>query len=235
MTVADVSREKGLFFEQQLAQQLSLQPGLRVTTADDISRILGLERQKQLLGCDETTCIELADALGADAIVSSSLAKVGATWALNVRVTSARAARTLSVFSGQAPTEDGVLGLITTAAQQVARDLGVGAAPASVRSLALVPAIAGVLLGVAGGVLFWLSTQQAARFTPPTTFTDVTDLRSTGATGALEQTLALAGFISGGAALLTAVAMYVFGAPPAVQVGVSVGPGHAGALLGVTW
>jgi hypothetical protein len=235
MTVADVSPEKGRFFEQQLAQQLSLQPGVRVTTADDINRILGLERQKQLLGCDETACTELADAPGADALVSSSVAKVGSTWALNVRVTSARAVRTLSVFSGQASTEDGALGLLATAAQQVARDLGAGPPPPSARSLAWAPAVIGGVLGVAGGVLFWLSTQQAARFTPPTTFVDVTELRSAGATGSLELTLGLAGFVSGGAALLAATAMYVFGAPPAVQVGVSVGPGHAGAMLGVRW
>jgi hypothetical protein len=232
MTVADVSPEKGRFFEQQLAQELSLQPGLRVTTADDINRILGLERQKQLLGCDETACTELADALGADAIVSSSVAKVGTTWALNVRVTSARAARTLSVFSGQASTEDGVLGLMRAAAQQVARDLG-ATSGSSVRSLAWAPGIAGVVLGVAGGMLFWFSTQSAARFSG--TFVDANELRAVAATGALEQNLALAGFISGGAALLAAAVMYVFGAPPAAQVGFSVGPGHAGALLEVTW
>jgi hypothetical protein len=52
----------------------------RVISAQDVQALLGLERQKALLGCsdDATSCMsELANALGADVLVTGSLAKLG--------------------------------------------------------------------------------------------------------------------------------------------------------------
>lgn len=51
--------------------------GLKVMTGRDIGAVLGLERQKQLLGCmdDSTSCsAELAGALGVGALVVGTVA-----------------------------------------------------------------------------------------------------------------------------------------------------------------
>src|SRR5206468_3795433 len=61
---------------------------LKVTTATDVANVLGVERQKQLLGCgDQSACLaELAGALGVDGILSGSVVKTEATWLANVKV-----------------------------------------------------------------------------------------------------------------------------------------------------
>lgn len=53
----------------------------------EIATLLGVERQKQLLGCSDTSCVaELAGALGAPYLMSGSLARLGDVYQLNVQV-----------------------------------------------------------------------------------------------------------------------------------------------------
>ena len=74
------------FYSEHLAQNLRA-PGIVVVTAREISTLLGIERQKQLLGCGEGSCIaELANALGADAVVLGDIAKIDDTYQANVEV-----------------------------------------------------------------------------------------------------------------------------------------------------
>src|SRR5205823_914650 len=65
----------------------------KVTTAAQLSAVLGLERQRQLLGCTEESgsCVaELANALGADVVVQSTVARVGEGLRCNVVLVSGR-------------------------------------------------------------------------------------------------------------------------------------------------
>ena len=74
---AAIDGAKAQFFSDYFAQELAA-TGLRVTTRAEILAVVGLERQKQLLGCSEdaTSCLtELAGALGVEAIVTGSVAK----------------------------------------------------------------------------------------------------------------------------------------------------------------
>src|SRR4051812_29987801 len=75
---AGLPPDKMEFFTERIAQALAV-PGLKVITARDIATVLGLERQKQLLGCasDGNSCIgELGNALGAKGILNGSLARI---------------------------------------------------------------------------------------------------------------------------------------------------------------
>src|SRR4051812_13752442 len=66
----DVDANKTRFFSDYFAQQLQqARPEIRVTTETEIGQLIGLERQKALLGCNEASsnCMaELAGALGVD-------------------------------------------------------------------------------------------------------------------------------------------------------------------------
>ena len=64
------------------------QPNLQVVTPQEISTLLGFERQKQLLGCKEdTSCMaEIGSALGVDRLVMGSLAKLGASWLVHLKL-----------------------------------------------------------------------------------------------------------------------------------------------------
>ncbi|MGV3619221.1 MAG: hypothetical protein ACO1OB_00310 [Archangium sp.] len=88
-TAVDVSEGKGALVSEHLATQLIAQ-GLRVSTPRDIASVLGLERQRQLLGCGDTSCVaEIAGALGVTDIVNGELAKLDDGYRLLVKVVSA--------------------------------------------------------------------------------------------------------------------------------------------------
>lgn len=56
-------------------------------SSGEIATLLGVERQKQLLGCSEQSCVaELAGALGAPFVLSGSLTKLGEIYQLNLQV-----------------------------------------------------------------------------------------------------------------------------------------------------
>lgn len=107
-------------------QQLSLKGHIRVTTRDEVAVLLGVERQKQLLGCGENTgsCIaELAGALGSDGVITGSLAKLGTGFVANIKIV-ANNGEPLAVFSQRVPTEDALLSFLEKAAAQFAANHG---------------------------------------------------------------------------------------------------------------
>ncbi len=61
-----------------------------VTGSSDLAAMLGMERQKELLGCDTTCAVDIAGALDADRLLTSSLSKVGETWLLTMSLYDAR-------------------------------------------------------------------------------------------------------------------------------------------------
>ena len=58
--------------------------------------MLGLERQKQLLGCSEDSCLaEMAGGLGVDYVLVGSLGKIGAVLQLNMKIIDSKKSRVL--------------------------------------------------------------------------------------------------------------------------------------------
>lgn len=77
----------GNVFQDRFVSRLA-SPDLRVTTQRDIEQLLGLERQRQLLGCEATSsqCLaELAGALGVDVVISGTVAKSESGFIASVR------------------------------------------------------------------------------------------------------------------------------------------------------
>lgn len=72
-------------------------PGVQVMSQGEIVALLGLDKTKQMLGCDDASCItELGHALDAEKLVSGSLTILDRTSLLTVRLIDAKKARTLS-------------------------------------------------------------------------------------------------------------------------------------------
>jgi len=80
--------------------QLAKDPKLDVISSKDIESMVGFERQKELLGCGDASClVEIGGALGRDYLVASEIAEVGSTYLLSmslVSVTKAKAAGRLT-------------------------------------------------------------------------------------------------------------------------------------------
>lgn len=124
----NVTPELQVFVNDHLAQEL-VHEGLEVTTSAQVAAVLGLERQKQLLGCADTGCVvELANALGVDAILQGTVARLGTVTQLDVRLVSAADATAMAIFSIRVENEAGLLDAMTAAARalapEVARKLG---------------------------------------------------------------------------------------------------------------
>lgn len=64
-----------------------------VITAKDIQTLLGVERQRQMMGCTdeaESCMVELANALGTQFVLTGSLARLGETYQLNLQTIDTR-------------------------------------------------------------------------------------------------------------------------------------------------
>jgi len=81
---------------QALAAELRQRPGLEVVTANDLTTVLGMARQRELLGCEADRCrAEIGNALEADVMVTGQLSRLGESWLFTVQLLDGRTATTL--------------------------------------------------------------------------------------------------------------------------------------------
>src|SRR5690348_18463884 len=101
LSVVNVEENRATFYTEYFAQELT-RAGLRVVTAKQISAVLGMERQRQLLNCSDSSssCMaELANALGTDGILIGTIAQIGSLFQVNLSIVGSRDRATLSVRS----------------------------------------------------------------------------------------------------------------------------------------
>jgi hypothetical protein len=145
--------------------------GLHVTSPDDIAAVLGVERQKELLGCSEASCTaELAGALGVDVILNATVVRGEAGFTATLRAVGAKDARVLASLSERLASERALQDWLDTAAEQLASQLMEGSAAtsgvsASSRSTILPwsPAILGGALAIGGVITFFLREGPASQ------------------------------------------------------------------------
>lgn len=242
LTYVGITEQQGEVYLDYFAQQVTKR-GVHVITRNDIASALGLERQKQLLGCTqaETNCIaELAGALGVSALVVGSIAVAGSGFVVNLKVMEpSGSTRALAIFSERVPNEDALYALLEKSAVElgdILKPKTAASPPGSVsaRSLAWIPLGVGLLSGVAGGVLFGVAkgTEGSVANADPS-ITSLTEARAR-----LESALGLqtGALIAGGiglGALLVAGGMALFGGADTPAVSLHVGPG--GAALSFSW
>jgi hypothetical protein len=232
------------YYAEYFGQQLTLEH-VRVTTQHQIAQALGLERQRQLLGCSDSSCVaEIAGALGVDGIVMGTLAKVGGQYQVDLRVISPNDARPIAAYSHRVEGEAELLDDYSAAARQVASALRArlkvsepsgGNSTASLstgqaRRLSWVPAVAGVVLGGVGAYALVQATQHHDALISGT---PIANPSAYGSEGATYQTLGWVFVSCGAAALASAAGLYVFGGPGqarVVAVPTGTGIGLAGAF-----
>jgi hypothetical protein len=179
LSTVNVPADLASFVMEHLAEELRGR-GFRVTTSGDMAAILGLERQKQLLGCTDTgsSCMaELASALGVDAIVAGEFAKLGATYQLDLKVLSAKNGARLTGWSENLKDEALLTDALHRASKAIADAVpttpAVGRPPEKpvaveiaaptpepesrpLRGRAWIPALAGGICLVGGGISYGL-------------------------------------------------------------------------------
>lgn len=221
----DVPRDEVTWVNEKLIEALAQQQ-FQVVTGEQVASALGLERQRQLLGCAEgSSCsAEIALALGVDGIVSGSVAKVDAGFDLSVKIFSAQSGALLAARSGVAVDRSGV----SAKWSELVAALDGLPPPVTVASAAYAPPIwllvSGLVVAAAGAG--GLAGARVVDASLPNAGS-LTELQSRAATGSLLQTLGFVGLGVGGAASITSL---ILGAlhPPAQ---VTLVPSSAGASV----
>ncbi len=178
-----LSDAEASFFAEHFSVQLAAvdEQNVRVSTPKDMAAILGIEKQKQLLGCadDQSSCMaELAGALGADGIVSGQIAKVGKSFQVNVKILAADGSKTLFLHSSKLlSSEEELIGeLNDTAKRAIAKLRPEGAVAAASETssvtasaggrsrnpLKLLPGVLGVA-GVVASVIWFIAANDLYR------------------------------------------------------------------------
>lgn len=108
-TFTDIEAKQGDVYQRRFLTLLGEKSGITVITAADVADVLGLERQRQLLGCADngaSCAAELAGAMGADAVLSGSLAKAGGSYVVTLRGVNTASGQAFATATGRLKTEE---------------------------------------------------------------------------------------------------------------------------------
>lgn len=104
-----LERAQGEVFEGRFLTLLGQKNGIEVITSRDMEAVLGLERQRSLLGCttDSSACMaELSSALGADVVLTGSLAKTEKSFVVTLRGVNASNGKAITTATERLHGED---------------------------------------------------------------------------------------------------------------------------------
>ena len=135
-----------------------------VTSAAELATLVGLERQKQLLGCgeDASSCLaELGMAMGAPFVMSGSITQLGSSYQLSLQMLEVNRSRTVGRATRIASDVEGVLSGIPFA---VADATGTPAPQPPSRVLPFTLIAGGAVTAVAGAVLLLVVRNQVAAY-----------------------------------------------------------------------
>lgn len=219
--------------------QLLREEGIQVISSKDVEAFVGLDRQKQLLGCATESCsAELAGALGVDALLLASVAQAGSGYSLSLRAISATNAIPVSTLSGRVRSLDELQDWLDGSAKKMAAELK-GEAPAAQpvadgpRAVRWIPAISGAVLAIAGVVVF-LERSGPAQELQTRVFPDQPSVAATRATGETFEKLGIVLMAVGAAAIATSV-IWASVAPAKASVIVAPIPGGATVAVGLVF
>lgn len=203
---------------------------VRVTTAQDIAQLLGLEREKQLLGCEASGCVtELSGALGVDGVITASLARTDSGRLVTLRIIHAHDGSVWVQGTSRVDDDEALERYLEEEAAAFAAQLA--PAPGGGGLVRWAPAIAGGACLVAGGVLFGWSKADAALLADPTKALRADEVSTIASRGKVTQP-AGALLLGAGAAGVAASLLWVTLAP-AAPAQVSLVPAAGGATLTV--
>lgn len=232
LTPVNVAEGEATLYGEILSARLG-DRGVKVVSARDVRTLLGLDRQKALLGCSETSCIaELSGALGVDGVLVGDVAKLDGTLVLTLKVLRSRDASVITRFDGEVRSSGEMSALLTRAADALAVPLG--GTPSTQRGVSKLWALAPALVAAGGlGVGLWAQLEADARLATVRSASSPEQARLAASEGKTLDVLGAVALGVAGAAAVGSVALLVFGDAGAVTPSVSVVPG-VGATLSVS-
>lgn len=233
----------GLF--DRFVTQLSASGRVTVTSSKDIERVLGMERQQQLLGCTDAnaSCLaELAGALGAEAVLSGSVLKLGTGFTITLRLVAGRNGSELAAATHRAKDIDAVQDWLDEQAPLLVAKLvatmrpdqpGETVTPRYPSSLPwILLGSAAALVAVTGVGLFVAGKADYAELKNPN-LVDLERIEKLGREGPVKQQAGVGLMIAGGVVLAGAVTWAILQPSESKSVGVGVLVTPNGAFAGL--
>lgn len=232
LQLVDVPPELGGYAEDRLANRLG-DLGFKVTTAADIAALLGLDRQRQLLGCaDESACSsEIGSALGVPLMLTGRVSKLEDRFDIDLRILRQRDGLVVARDTRRIVGLKGLGELMEAAGDSLAKQLE----PKTPFAWRLwVPLLAGTVAAGVGGTLWAQAELQHASYTGAGSV-PVTSIRGLGnidAKFAQLSTQRLVGMVVAGAGVALIAGGVVWNAlVPSLPVSVVVAPHGGGAAF----
>lgn len=244
-----VPPELAEFYADHLAQALRRE-GFKVVTASELTALLSLERQKQLLGCaeDAAACVaELGAAMGCDGVLLVNLAKLEDLYRGNIKIVGTQQNNILSEVFVEATGQKALLRELDEGARRLAGGLPQSARPAvtEVRSSSggarqywWIPAAVGVAGAAVGTVGFVSSSEQHRLLKGQLAESGVTsEAYAAASRGKTMQTMGWLGMGVATAGLVGLGALLLFGqeAPIEVSPGLALSPGETTLTVRFNW
>jgi TolB-like protein len=227
-----VRESVGAVFTEQLAAAIQAR-GFSVMSPDGLAARLGFERQKELLGCTDTTCLaEVGQALGVDRLVSGGIAVVGQSIVVNLAVIDNRSGAVEHRYSDRVKggTDEAFLDLVPAAVAelfpQAKAQAGKGG-PSALRVAAFVTLGLAVASLATGATFFALARGAQGEVTVGNPMPYLT-LQEKVAAGKTKDAVGVTGLVAGGALAVASVVLFVLG-PSSPQV--AIGPVAGGGAL----
>ncbi|MEZ4272087.1 MAG: DUF4156 domain-containing protein [Myxococcota bacterium] len=110
LKVLDVKANIGRIVTQLLTSQLEAVGNLSTVGRADIDAALDTEKQRDLLGCDDASCLaEIGGALGTGVVLYGSIGPIGSQYAMNLSLFDVQRAKTLARVSRTLPKDEDAL------------------------------------------------------------------------------------------------------------------------------
>ena len=108
-----------------VASELSRHERVEVTSGADLRAMIGFDRERQLLGCTETSCLaEIGGALGVDYLLSPEVSQIGGVWLLTLSLLDVGKAKATKRITKRCDEEKGLVDAALGAVAEVAGALG---------------------------------------------------------------------------------------------------------------
>jgi TolB-like protein len=211
---------------------------LEVMSPDDLQAQLGFERQKQLMGCTDETClVEVGQALGVDKLVSGSIATIGKSIVINLALINNKSGKVDYRYTERVKdaNDEAFLDLIPAAVnalfpmQETKPVAQAQAAGGSGRSVAAWTTLGVGVVGVAAGAAFFSlarTAQSEVAKGNPAPYATLQDKVAAGKTNDVVAGVALG---LGGALVVTSVVLFV--TRPAEGPAVAIAPVQGGGVF----
>ena len=212
----------GPVYSERLASNLE-DRGVKVITQQTIRSVLSMERQKALLGCsdDGSSCLmELAGALGSTYLMLGQVAKVGASYTVNVRAVLSASGATFSSTSKTVSSEEASLGVVSEAADAFV--FAIDPSLAKPRVAPWVVAGLGAASAIAGSVLLARVAEANSILRGPVRADlSIDDAFKLAQARAPEQPIGIGLLAAGGAAIATGIIWWALSLSPRLSVALS--------------